>query len=316
MNKNKIDFSYGYAYTHGGIFHADDAFATAFLKMIDPYIVIMRGMEQVKLYGISEPKDGNENVIVFDIGFGKYDHHGDNKELRPNGIPYAAFGKLWREFAPKLFGEYVTKKLDSTLVQEIDAYDNGVKGSESNISRFIHNLNPTWEETSKLTEADVANDKYFFRAVYFADNILCREIEVAQSAEYAVDYINILLDKREIPEILVMPEYAPWMGVAFKHPELLFCIFPSTRDKGCWNMQVVPKSPNTREARLDVPSYWKGYNAKYGKEAPVNGMTFCHPSGFLSTFLTLEDAENAAKKAIEFSKLEMPKPDVQGLPNS
>ena len=32
-----------YGFTHSGIFHADDVFATAFIKMINPNIEIVRG---------------------------------------------------------------------------------------------------------------------------------------------------------------------------------------------------------------------------------------------------------------------------------
>lgn len=300
-----LNFPYVEGYTHGGIFHADDVFSAAFLNIINGYhFKITRGF--------NPPTNDNKilpDVLVFDIGGGKFDHHGI-KETRSNGIPYAAFGKLWREYAKEAFGEYVANKVDSGLVQEIDAYDNGVEGSASNISRFIHNLNPLWNEKT------LSSDDAFVSAVIIAEQILGREIEVAQSVEGARDYVNIMLDKRANTEILVLYEFAPWIGEAFKHPELLFCVFPSSRGDGAWNLQVIPKGPNTREARLDVPTYWKGFNIKNGKEAPVEGMTFCHPSGFLSAFETEDQAISAAKKAIEFSKLEMPKPDVQALPNS
>ena len=36
-------FNYTKGFTHGSVFHADDVFSTAFLKMICPEIVIERG---------------------------------------------------------------------------------------------------------------------------------------------------------------------------------------------------------------------------------------------------------------------------------
>ena len=47
-------------FTHGSKFHSDDVFATAFLKIINPGIEIIRGFE------VPEDFDG----IVYDIGRG------------------------------------------------------------------------------------------------------------------------------------------------------------------------------------------------------------------------------------------------------
>ena len=66
-----------YGFTHSGIFHADDVFATAFIKMINPNIEIVRGNEV----------PNNFTGIVYDIGLGEFDHHGDEKKKKENGIP-------------------------------------------------------------------------------------------------------------------------------------------------------------------------------------------------------------------------------------
>ena len=73
-------------FTHAGKFHADDVFATALLQIIRPDIRITRG------FVVPDDFDG----IVYDIGFGMFDHHQEPREYRANGIPYAAFGLLWR----------------------------------------------------------------------------------------------------------------------------------------------------------------------------------------------------------------------------
>ena len=71
-------------FTHAGKFHADDVFATALLQIIRPDIRIARG------FVVPDDFDG----IVYDIGFGMFDHHQEPREYRANGIPYAAFGLL------------------------------------------------------------------------------------------------------------------------------------------------------------------------------------------------------------------------------
>ena len=82
-------------FTHAGKFHADDVFATALLQIIRPDIRITRG------FVVPDDFDG----IVYDIGFGMFDHHQEPREYRANGIPYAAFGLLWRVLGPGLVGE-------------------------------------------------------------------------------------------------------------------------------------------------------------------------------------------------------------------
>ena len=74
-------------FTHAGKFHADDVFATALLQILRPDIKITRG------FVVPDDFDG----IVYDIGFGMFDHHQEPRETRPNGIPYAAFGLLWQD---------------------------------------------------------------------------------------------------------------------------------------------------------------------------------------------------------------------------
>ena len=64
-------------FTHAGKFHADDVFATALLQILRPDIKITRG------FVVPDDFDG----IVYDIGFGMFDHHQEPRETRPNGIP-------------------------------------------------------------------------------------------------------------------------------------------------------------------------------------------------------------------------------------
>ena len=64
-------------FTHAGKFHADDVFATALLQILRPDIKITRG------FTVPDDFDG----IVYDIGFGMFDHHQEPRETRANGIP-------------------------------------------------------------------------------------------------------------------------------------------------------------------------------------------------------------------------------------
>ena len=81
------------AFTHAGKFHADDVFSAALLRYFNPEIRIERGFQVPPGY------DG----LVFDIGDGEFDHHARNSPVRENGVPYAAFGLLWRELTKVLY---------------------------------------------------------------------------------------------------------------------------------------------------------------------------------------------------------------------
>ena len=78
------------AYTHAGKFHADDVFSAALLRILRPDIRFVRAM------GLPEGFGG----FAFDIGWGRFDHHQKDAPVRENGVPYAAFGLLWRARSP------------------------------------------------------------------------------------------------------------------------------------------------------------------------------------------------------------------------
>ena len=63
-------------FTHAGKFHADDVFATALLQILCPDIKITRG------FTVPDDFDG----IVYDIGFGMFDHHQEPREYRANAV--------------------------------------------------------------------------------------------------------------------------------------------------------------------------------------------------------------------------------------
>lgn len=101
-------------FTHAGKFHADDVFATALLQILRPDIKITRG------FVVPDDFDG----IVYDVGFGMFDHHQEPRECRPNGVPYAALGLLWRVLGPGLVGERQARLIDENFIQPLDLNDN------------------------------------------------------------------------------------------------------------------------------------------------------------------------------------------------
>jgi len=110
MNK-KIKNIPDKALTHGGRFHADDVFSAALLTYLNPDIVIERGTVVPDDY----------SGIVFDIGLGEYDHHQKDRKTRENGVPYAAFGLLWKEFGSEILGDVsviIIKRIEKPVKME------------------------------------------------------------------------------------------------------------------------------------------------------------------------------------------------------
>lgn len=102
------------------------------------------------------PEELSEESIVYDIGFGAFDHHqkGGNG-VRENGVPYAACGLIWKEFGHKIVAdtcnpELVWNLIDRDLIQGVDATDTGTlpkadyPAPAMSFSQAISGFNPNW----------------------------------------------------------------------------------------------------------------------------------------------------------------------------
>ena len=182
------------AITHGGTFHADEVMATVILQKVFKNITVCRTF--------SVPKNLQEDVIVYDIGFGQYDHHqkGGNG-ARENGVPYAACGLIWKEFGPKIVKhtcnpELVWNLVDRDFIQGIDAGDNGVlpkadyPAQAMTLSAVISGFNPTWNSKEDSDEA-------FVKAVKFAEIVFDNTLKFAISKANAQQIVEEAIEKAE-----------------------------------------------------------------------------------------------------------------------
>ena len=156
--------------THNNKFHPDDVFSTVFLS---------KYIENPVLYRIGVGEVNYQNAIVYDVGFGKFDHHGVDAKYRPNSnLKYCSFGLLWTEYGKdyllKNNYEYIEElynAIEEKLVKQIDGIDNGIfpeikaEYSLLDLDHIIDLFNPTWEEK------DVDTDEYFLRALNTAEII-------------------------------------------------------------------------------------------------------------------------------------------------
>lgn len=263
-------------FTHGSKFHSDDVFSTAFLRMLNPSIQIIRGFE------VPEDFEG----IVYDIGRGKFDHHQEDKEIRENGCPYAAFGLLWREYGAACIGEEEAVRFDEDFIQPLDESDN--TGCSNMLAKLISQFNPSWD-------SEESYDACFWKAVDFAEQILNNYFRSVLGVVRARKLVREAMEKGD-GKILVLPKFAPWKGEVVGSTYQL-AVYPSNR--GGYSVQGVPESREGNELVCSLPREWWGKEtAELQKISGIATLRFCHATGFMAAADTLDDAMLAAKTAL------------------
>jgi len=265
--------------THGGKFHADDVFSTAVLRMLCPGFTVKRVL--------SVPED-TEGYIVYDIGGGEFDHHGEEIKYRPDGRRYASFGLIWERYGAYLTGsEEIKNSIDEDFIAAMDESDNG--GEKEVVSTIISAFNPPWNSSD-------SSDDAFEEAVDTAVTILTKLIAHEAAAKEADAEVREALEAME-NGIVILKRVAPWSKILVE-TDALFVIYPSMR--GGYNVQGVPVSKESRELKIAFPEKWCGLeNERLVEASGIEGLKFCHRSGFLLAADTFEAALDAAEKAKE-----------------
>lgn len=284
--------------THGGTFHADEIFATIILSKIMPEMKIIRLLE---IRG-----EIPENIIIYDIGAGKFDHHQLGGNGKREGVKYAACGLVWKQFGKDVLKkyeiedlEYTFKYIDRSFIQFIDSVDNGQlpTGNTSykyiHISKIIGWFNPKWDEK-------IDDDEKFLEALKFAEIVFDEFMHDIVSKMKARNLIELEIEKSK-GEILILKEYIPWKELLLesenpKAKNINFVIFPSKR--GGYNLYSVPKEIGSFENRKSMPKAWRGLRDEaLQKITGVATARFCHNGGFICTAENFEDIVLLAKKA-------------------
>lgn len=284
--------------THSGKFHADDVFAIAALLL-----VYTNGARVARTREAAEIERAD---VVVDVGGisdpskNRFDHHqvGGAGE-RPNKIPYAAFGLVWRKFGAELGGsEEVAAYVDDVLVAPVDANDNGVdlfvpKQSmlPYDLPSIVRAFNPTWQESP----ADL--DNAFRESVGFAKRIVEREIARAKAIIGSRQHVKGAYETAGDKRVIVLDEDYSWKDTASKFPEPLFVVHPQN---GTWRLYAVRDNPHVFKNRKDLPAEWAGLrDADFVKATGVLDAVFCHRNRFMAVAKTREGALGLAKRALE-----------------
>src|SRR5699024_9057015 len=226
--------------------------------------------------------------IVYDIGDGMFDHHREPRQTRANGVPYAAFGLLWRVLGPGLVGERQARLIDENFVQPLDLNDN--TGEPNSLCDALRFFNPTWDS------ADSA-DSRFFEAVAVAKQILTRQIEAASAVNRADENVRAAYAASR-DGIVVLPCYLPWKNGLYK-TDALFVVYPSQR--GGWSAQCVTDH-RTKKPKLPFPASWAGQPQEVIEaRSGLAGISFCHASRFLITAADKQTAVAACRLVLKYN---------------
>lgn len=287
--------------THSGSFHADEVFAIAAMKLLKEPVEVIRTRDREVLA---------EADVRIDVGFnhdpssGDFDHHQrDFNMTRENGIGYASFGLIWREYGARICGDAeVADAVEQTLVQPVDANDTGQQISKSliegirpmNVNAVIGGFNSRWDEDLN----DEQERARFDAALELAGGILEREIASATSGLKAVRVVREAIGGAEDPRIIELSENVPWKQVVVTEaPEALFVIYPKRQGFG---LETVPRELGTFENRKDLPAAWAGLEQEELAELTgVADALFCHAKRFLVVASSREGIETLASLAID-----------------
>ncbi len=287
--------------THDGSFHADEVFAIAALGLLGDPIEVVRTRDRETLARAD---------VRLDVGFrydpatGDFDHHQREFDgMRANGIRYASFGLIWREFGARVCDgdQDVADAVDASLVQGVDANDTGQKLTETlvdgvyplTVNGVVGGFNATWDETLAPEQERLRFDE----AVDLARGILAREVLSAAAGRRSARLVQEAVAAATDPRLVELPVDAPWKQVLVPlAPDALYIIYPKRQGYG---LEAVPRELGSFENRRDLPAAWAG---REGDDlVAVTGVPdalFCHAKRFLVVAGSREGIEQLARLAL------------------
>jgi uncharacterized UPF0160 family protein len=310
--------------THGGKFHADDAWAVAVLNVLFPDCDIIRTRDPAAIEAADFAIDVGG---IWDPACGRFDHHQKGfSGARPTGVPYASAGLVWREYGarcvtvlaaahaghqlPDVKAREIAYGIDAELVQYLDLSDVGAAKNAPGgygLSAVISGFNPNWLDEQRLGYGE-ATDAYrlsqFRRAMAFITDILINAVKYRVGALLAVEQVRqseVLADGK----LLFLKNSAlPWTQIVRKEmPKVLFVLSHSLAEQR-YLLHTVPINTESFKARADLPEAWAGLrDAELAAVTGVPDAIFCHNGRFIAAVKSYEGARAMASLALQALEL-------------
>ena len=306
--------------THGGKFHADDAWAVAVLLILFPGSEIVRTRDPATI----EAGDFAIDVGgIWDPATGRFDHHQKGFDAtRQSGVPYASAGLVWKEYGARcvaaLAAEHTGQQLpedaarqmayaiDADVVQYLDLSDVGAAKNAPGgygLSAVISGFNPSWLDEQRLGYGDAAEAyrlDQFRRAVAVLTDIMINAVKYRVGVQLAIDQVR-QSEVLEGGKVLFLKNGAmPWTTVVRKEmPKVLFVISYSIAEQR-HTLHTVPVSQESFAARADLPAPWAGLrDAELAAVTGVPDASFCHNGRFIAAAKSFEGILTMARLALQ-----------------
>ncbi|MFC5551115.1 MYG1 family protein [Massilia aerilata] len=306
--------------THGGKFHADDAWAVAVIKVLHSGAELVRTRDQAII-------DRGDIVIdvggIWDPASGRFDHHQKGfSGARTSGVPYASAGLVWREYggrcvealAAKHTGhqlsmdaaQQMANAIDADIVQYLDLSDVGAAKNAPGgygMSAVVSGYNPNWMDEERLgygEAADVYRLSQFHRAMDFLTDVMANAVKYRVGAMLALEQVRGAATLEGGRLLYLKNGALPWSSVVRKEmPKVLFVISHNIGEQR-YMLHTVPATVDTFEARADLPASWAGLrDADLAAVTGVADAGFCHNGRFIAAAKSYEGIYAMALQALK-----------------
>ena len=288
--------------THSGTFHADEILAVAAIELYldgKPYEVIRT----------RDPEIWKTGDFVVDVGgiydplTNRFDHHqsgGGGK--RENGIPYSAFGLVWKHYGEIIAGsKEVAAVIDRQIGHPVDLGDNGIdyygiirQDTEPLIIQFmVAMFRPTWK-------GGATHDERFMELVPIMRRMLELAIGVERDVLEAGKFVEEAYQSAEDKRLVVIDKPYPWGSVLAAHPEPLYIVKPKSVGTH-WEVECVRDNPYGFANRKDLPEAWGGILEMDNKLPGITGVPdaiFCHSKRYIAVAKSKAGALKLAELAL------------------
>jgi uncharacterized UPF0160 family protein len=306
--------------THGGKFHADDAWAVAVLKVLYPESGIVRTRDPA----IIEAADFAIDVGgIWDPASGRFDHHQKGFDAaRQSGVVYASAGLVWREYGTRCVqalaaahtGVQLTEDaareiayaIDADVVQYLDMSDTGAARNAPGsygLSAVISGFNPNWMDEQRMgygAPTETYRLGQFERAMALLTDIMVNAVKYRVGASLAVEQVrkSALLEGGKV--LFLKNSALPWSSVVRKEmPKVLFVVSHNLAEQR-YMLHTIPVSAESFEARADLPASWAGLrDAELAAVTGVADAGFCHNGRFIAAVKSYEGALVMVRQALQ-----------------
>lgn len=306
--------------THGGKFHADDAWAVAVLKILFPESEVVRTRDPA----VIEAADFAIDVGgVWEPASGRFDHHQKGFSVsRSSGVPYASAGLVWKEYGARCVSTLaaahagqqlgdndalqIAYAIDADIVQYLDLSDVGAAKNAPGgygLSAVISGFNPNWLDEQRMGYGEAAETyrlSQFGRAMAILTDIMINAVKYRVGALLSLEQVR-QSEVLEGGKLLFLKNSAlPWTTVVRKEmPKILFVISHSLAEQR-YMLHTVPVSPDSFEARADLPEAWAGLrDAELAAVTGVPDAMFCHNGRFIAAAKSFDGVLAMARQALQ-----------------